>query len=521
MTRCEVRIASRTAAAVCFLVACAWSEALSINLPDGFAEELVVNGLELPVGMAFLPDGRLLVVEQKTARIRLVVGDSLAAIDPVTTVPDVRTDFFERGLLGVAVDPGFPVRPYVYVHCNDANAFVVRITRFTVGGDLAFAGNGSLTIDPATRYDVIASVPDNDDRHNGGTLRFGPDGMLYASFGEDHGGCAAQDTSGLRGVILRLDVSRLPPGPGGPPTPDLITPPGNPFPDGGVNARLIWAFGLRNPFRFGIDPSGVLTIGDVGQLTWEEVDRAPAGGLDFGWSRYEGPALYNASCALTLPDTPPIYAYSRSLAPGAAVICAGAYHAPAGASRPFPSEYEGDVFFSDYYDGYLRRLKGGGDTWGLAPPVPGQPGPGLWAWGLGSVSDYAVGPDGSLWCCRQYVDPYAPSGEIVRIVRTANTAVPGAEGPAPRFAWPYPSPARGTVHLAYTLAEPAEVELAILDLQGRIVRRLVPRAMETARSSVRIWDGRDDRGRALPAGIYLALLTAGGERVERRVALVR
>ena len=516
--RCE-RLLLQAAAWCVLLLACA-SAALAV--PEGFDEELVVSGLDRPAGMAFLPDGRLLVVELKTARVRLVVGDSLAAIDPVVTVPDVRNDFFERGLLGIVVDPGFPGRPYVYVHCNDDDALVVRVTRFTVGGDLTLTGNGSLTIDPASRHDVIASVPDNDDRHNGGTLRFGPDGMLYASFGEDHGGCAAQDTSGLRGVILRLDVSRLPPGPGGPPAPDLVTPPGNPFATGGLNARLIWAFGLRNPFRFGIDPvDGTLYIGDVGQLTWEEVDRAPVGGLDFGWSRHEGFALFNASCALTLPHTPPIHAYSR-ITSSASVICAGAYRAPAGAARPFPPEYEGDVFFSDYYDGFLRRLTGSGDAWAIAPPVPGQPGPDVWAAGLGAVSDYLVGPDGSLWYCRQYTNPFAPTGEIVRIVSTASTDVTGATvPPRVRFDAPCPSPARGVARLSYTLPAPAEVGLVVLDLGGRVVRRLVPPAVEAAGTRERVWDGHDDHGRAAPAGVYLAVLSVAGERLERRVALVR
>ncbi len=518
-----IRLETLAAAPACaLLLACAAPCARAqATLPDEFADELVVAGLALPAGMSFLPDGRLLFVEQKTARIRLIVNDALAAVDPVAVVPNVRTGA-ERGLLGIAVDPGFPARPYIYVHCTDASALVVRVTRFTLGGDLTFTGNGSLAIDPSTRYDLIANVPDSAPQHNGGTLRFGPDGMLYASFGEDGEGCAAQDTSGLRGVILRLDVSSLPPGGGGPPHPGLITPPGNPFPNGSLNARLIWAFGLRNPFRFHIDPlDGALYIGDVGEDVWEEVDRAPAGGLDFGWSRFEGPMVNDASCALTLPATSPIHAYQRS-SERAAVMTAGPYRRPPGASRPFPAEYEGDVFFSDFYDGFLRRLEGSGTSWVIAPPVPGQVDPDSWATGLTSVGDYAVGPDGSLWYCRQYITFSTPSGEIRRIVSTRITNVPRTVAPAGlRFAPVYPSPSPGAVHLAYTLAEPAEVALVVLDLNGRIVRRLVPRAVEAAGTHDRLWEGRDDRGRALPAGIYLALLTAGGERVERRVALVR
>src|SRR5690349_1924581 len=80
-------------------------------LPSGFTDQLLVGGLSFPTGMAFLPDGRLLFVEQFSARIRLLVNGALAATDPVCTVPSVRSGG-ERGLLGIAVDPGFPARPY-------------------------------------------------------------------------------------------------------------------------------------------------------------------------------------------------------------------------------------------------------------------------------------------------------------------------------------------------------------------------------------------------------------------------
>ncbi|HEY2954806.1 MAG TPA: PQQ-dependent sugar dehydrogenase [Candidatus Eisenbacteria bacterium] len=521
MTR-RVRRARAAIAALLLLSCAARGARAQATLPAGFTDQLVVGGLSSPCGIAFLPDGRLLLVEQLSARLRLVVNDALAAVDPVAVVPNVRTGG-ERGLLGIAVDPGFPARPYVYVHCTDLSAPVVRISRYTLGGDLGFTGNGSLTINLATRYDVLADVPDNASNHNGGTLRFGADGMLYASFGEDAQGCAAQDTSGVLGVILRLDVSQLPAGGGGPPAPGLITPAGNPFPGGGLNARLIWAFGFRNPFRFHIDPlNGALFVGDVGEQTWEEIDRVPQGGLDFGWPRYEANELHDASCALTLPATFPIHAYDRSSMSVAAVICAGPYRSPPGAARRFPSEYEGDCFFGDYYGGYLRRLKGSGTAWALAPPVAGQPSPDNWATGLGAASDYAIAADGSLWYCRQFTGGSGPTGVVRRIVNLTSTDVAGeARAARPLLAPPRPCPSAGETHLAYTLPAPAEVTLAILDLRGRRVRALVPRTREDAGVHDRVWDGRDGRGRSLPAGIYVAVLTAGSERVERRVARVR
>src|SRR5207249_1696226 len=114
----------------------------------------------------------------------------------------------------------------------------VEISRFTLGGDLSFTGDGILILDPASRYDVFR-VPDVHTTHNGGTVRFGPDGRLYASLGEDTNPCAAQDTSSNYGEIVRLDVSRLPAGPGSAPL-SLVAPPGNPFATvGGARSRLI------------------------------------------------------------------------------------------------------------------------------------------------------------------------------------------------------------------------------------------------------------------------------------------
>ena len=185
--------------------------------------------------------------------------------------------------------------------------------------------------------------------------------MLYVSLGEDAFPSAAQDTSTLRGVILRLDVSRLPDGPGSAAR-ALVTPPGNPFGStGGLNARLLWEYGLRNPFRLQVDPmTGTLLIADVGESTWEEVDLAPVGGLDFGWPHYEGDMVYS-SVALTGSPTFPIYVINHTTG-AKAVISAGIYRHPAGGTRAFPAEYEGDAFISDYYAGFMRRLHQTGCT---------------------------------------------------------------------------------------------------------------------------------------------------------------
>ncbi len=489
------------------------------SLPTDFEDGGVVSGLEFPTGFTFLPDGRVLVVEQKTARIRLIVNGALAAMDPVATIPDVRNTGGEQGLLGIAVDPGWPARPYLYVHCDDALTPAIRISRFTATGDLAFSADGSLTVDPATRYDLLNDAPDQAPNHNGGTLRFGLDGMLYASLGDD-GSCGAQDLVSLRGVLLRLDVSRLPAGPGGPAPRALITPADNPFAGSAdANQRLVWAYGLRNPFRFQVDAfDGSLWVGDVGQSAFEEIDHVTAGGHNFGWPAYEADAPSPLSCPGAVRGDDPVYFYDRS-GFTAAVICAGSYRRPAAAASGFPLDYEGNVFLNDYYKGFLRRLAPSGGGWALAPPVAGQPEPDNWGVGFQNVSDWAVGPDGALWYCRQADALFNPGTGAIRRI-TWDLSTPLANAPVQFFA-PVPSPARGGTRLSWLLPRVARVELDLFDAGGRRVRHLLGPEVQSAGPHGFNWDGLDDDGRALRPGLYLAHLVADGRAHDQRVALLR
>ncbi len=389
--------------------------------PTDFIDELRASGLSEPVGMAFLPDGRLLVVEQFSAAIKMVRN---GVVSTLTVVPNVQTGG-EQGLLGIAVDPRWPFQPHIYVHYTFAELpGTIRISRFTLSGDLTNTENGSLTLIPGLRYDLITDIANDFTNHNGGTVRFGPDGMLYVSLGEDARACLAQDSTELNGKILRLDVTRLPITPGGPPARSLITPPDNPFVNHpNANARLVWAMGLRNPFRFHIDaPTGDLFIADVGQSAWEEIDHATGPGLNFGWPWREGPDPLGAcGSGPTTGFTPPIHAFDHDIMTVA--ISAGLYRRNGGALQ-FPYSYEGDYFFSSYYDGALYRLKESGGSWFIAPQVPGQTGL-AWATGLQNAADFAIGPDGGLWYCRQGV------GTVRRISFIGVTAVDPAPLPGP------------------------------------------------------------------------------------------
>ncbi len=493
-----------------------------LTLPPDFADDLILGGITQPVGMAFLADGRLLFTERTNARIRLIVNGAIATTDPVITVPSVRTTGGEQGLLGIAVDPAWPGRPYLYIHYDYAGAATIRISRYTVGGDLTLSGDGSLTIDPATLYDILTDIPDNASNHNGGTLRFGPDGRLYVSLGDDASSCQAQDLAVLAGKILRLDVSGLPAGGGGPPAKTLITPADNPFvAHPNANARLIGYWGLRNPFRFGIDPAtGSLVIGDVGATTQEELSVVSALGRNLQWPIYEGDVPGPASCAGVDSSTftDPIHVYGRTQ--GRAVNGGVIYRRPGSGANRFPPEYDGDIFFSDFYSSWVRRLKKTGTTW-VPALTTGQPNPTDWATGGTWVSDWLTAPDGALWYCRMLSGGGAGLGQLRRIRYTGVLSVPPGPAPAVEFRAPFPSPSSGAVTFEYSLGVESIVEIAVHDLGGRRVAEVFgPEAKEPGPHSAP-WDGRDRAGRPVPAGIYLAALTVAGQRFERRFALVR
>lgn len=492
------------------------------TLPTSFSDQVLAASLNVPTGLAEVPDPasitnrRVLFVEQASARVALLIGGSVTTVG---IVPGV-TFGSERGLLGIAVDPGWPARPYLYVHCTDGRSGNhVAVSRFTLTGDLAFTGTGQFVFDAASRYDLRANFPDNASNHNGGTVRFGPDGKLYVSLGDDASGCPAQDLTVAAGKILRLDVSRLPGSGGGPAPYALIAPADNPFAaNADSTARLVYAEGLRNPFRFNIDRvSGALVVGDVGETSWEEVDFLPTAGMDLGWPVYEANAAY-LSCVQTppAPFTAPIAWYDHPT--GYAIIGGPCYRRPASGTLRFPPEFEGDVFFLDYYSGLLRRVKLTGGTWAPAAS-PGQPSGQNWGEGLTSVSDMVEFSDGALWYCRQ-TQGSASTGEIRRIVYSGSTNVPPPEQPVVALSAPRPNPARGGATLAWTQPPGARATLAIYGPDGHRVRTLIDGEVAAGGPQLKTWDGLDDHGRRAHAGIYFVKLDVNGLKRTARLSLL-
>jgi uncharacterized repeat protein (TIGR01451 family) len=256
-------------------------------------------------------DRRLFVVE-KAGAIRIAAApDATFAPFFLDIEERVISDGFEQGLLGLAFHPHYAENGYFYVNYthDTGDGVVSRVSRFQVTANPNFA-------DPDSEQ-ILLQFEQPGSNHNGGALHFGPDGYLYIATGD--GGSAgdpwnnAQDTAVLLGKLLRIDVD----GNGQPPDCDpdgaYTIPADNPLSDGPDGAcDEIWAYGLRNPWRFSFDSAtGDLYIGDVGQGFWEEIDRQPAGvgGLNYGWRCYEGTHEFKMGDCANSGYTFPIFEY--------------------------------------------------------------------------------------------------------------------------------------------------------------------------------------------------------------------
>ena len=276
--------------------------AFALTLPaQEISTELFVSGLNSPVDIQDARDnsGRLFIVEQ-TGRIRIVLNGQLQS-QPFLEIRNRVTTGSERGLLGLAFPPGFSQSQRFYVNYTGAGGHTV-ISMFTVSGDPDVANSGSEVV--LLKYNQPFA------NHNGGQLAFGPDGMLYIGSGD--GGSAGdpnnngQSLNTLLGKLLRVDVESQPG--------VLRIPANNPFVNAPNSRGEIWAYGLRNPWRFSFDPEvGELWIADVGQNNFEEVNRLGSSidGANYGWRRMEGLQCFEPNCVMAGLALP-VHAYSHS-----------------------------------------------------------------------------------------------------------------------------------------------------------------------------------------------------------------
>jgi glucose/arabinose dehydrogenase len=296
-----------------------------------------VAELQQPVAMAVRPGDRAVYVAEQTGAVRALRAGKVDPT-PVVDISDQVTAGGEQGLLGLAFSPD---GRFLYLNFTDTDGDS-RVVELTMQGGRADPGSLRL----------LLQVDDPFANHNGGQLAFGPDRLLYIAFGDGGGGGDpegnGQSLGTLLGKILRIDPRPA----GGRP---YRVPSGNPFVGRGGARPEIWAYGLRNPWRFSFDPAtGDMWIGDVGQNAWEEVDHEPAksGGRNYGWDRREGRHAFEGERPAGAVD--PVIEYGRE--GGACTVIGGSVYW----GRRIPG-LRGAYLYGDYCAGWVRaaRARGG------------------------------------------------------------------------------------------------------------------------------------------------------------------
>ena len=335
------------------------------NLPAGFAESQIATGLN-PTTMTFAPDGRLFLCE-KSGRVRVVKqvsGTWTLLATPFVDFTSVVDNQNERGLMSVCFDPQFNSNGWVYVYYTrkEGTRRFHRVGRYTSGGDIASGGETAI-------FDLSdlggAGV------HNGGGLRFGADGRLYISTGENGNGGNAQNTGNQLGKVLRING-------------DGSIPTDNPnYNSYSGNNRAIVALGLRNPFTLAVQrTTGLLYVNDVGS-SYEEIHRYDTNVTpvhrNYGWSGIDGPRTSQTPPA---GYSDPVNAYNTNKS----AICGGDFYHPLSPGvDAFPAAYSGRYFFCDYA-GWIKYID------------PANPGTSLdFATNVARPVDVEIAPDGALW----------------------------------------------------------------------------------------------------------------------------
>lgn len=319
------------------------SVAYAASAPLALALQEVASGLSAPIFLTAPPgDSRLFILE-RAGRVRVVQNGSLLAT-PFLDISTLTTTSGERGLLSLAFHPQYASNGYFFIYYTNLAGDIV-IERRQVS-----AGNANVA-DALSALTILTIAHPTFSNHYGGLLSFGPDGYLYAGTGD--GGSAgdppgnAQNTNVLLGKLLRLDVNASTV------AQPYAIPAGNPF-AGTAGARAeIWAYGLRNPWRYAFDvPAQLLYIADVGQDNREEVDVRPVGqaGNNYGWNIMEGTQCYNSASCNQAGLVLPVIDYGHDSAGGCSITGGYVYR---GTALP---ELAGQYLYSDYCSGWLKSF---------------------------------------------------------------------------------------------------------------------------------------------------------------------
>lgn len=344
------------------------SPAFISNTSEGFQTTTIVSELFLPTYAVYAPDGRIFIAH-KDGTIR-VVKDGILLEEPLVVIPNVNT-YQDRGLNSIALDPNFATNGYMYVaYTHDVNpddftgVKASRVIRLTITGDTAPMASqqivlGSLVGTPANpscdSYPAGSDcIPSDARTHSIDQLLFMSDGTLIVSNGDgssdltvNNQAMRAQSLTSLSGKIIRINT-------------DGTGVADNPFYTGNPNDNRskIWAYGMRNPFRFSIKPgTDTLFVGDVGWGSWEEINVVEPG-QNFGWPCFEGDEFLLGYSTFSLCQTlqnngttvEPLHFYPH---PPSSAVVGGAFYS----GTEYPQEYQGAYFFGDYARNSISTLQ--------------------------------------------------------------------------------------------------------------------------------------------------------------------
>jgi glucose/arabinose dehydrogenase len=323
----------------------------------GFASEQVTSlGAYGPISLTWAPDGRMF-IWQKNGIVRIFKNGQLLSTPFLDFSSKVNT-YNDNGMWGLAFDPGFATNRYVYLtyiyepngNPNDPSPKIARLVRVTASSsnpDVMQAG---------TEVALLDNLPNDYATHSIGTIRFAADGTMFVGngdgaspYGVDANAFGAQQLDNVRGKLFRLNT-------------DGTAPPDNPFYTDPNSVRSkVWAYGLRNPYRFSLHPTtGEPFLADVGWNDAEEIDRGTSGG-NYGWPCYEGRAPqsgYQAAipqCASVTEVIGPIISYTHSagdLGQGGTCIVGGDFYS----GNLYPQMFQGNYFYADYSGNWIHRL---------------------------------------------------------------------------------------------------------------------------------------------------------------------
>lgn len=446
---------------------------------------------DFPVDLQNAGDGtnRLFVVEKAG---KIWVFENHRTVTAVTLFLDIESqvdsDHREEGLLGLTFHPAYPESGYFYVNYTTESPDQSIISRFRVSATDPDSADASSEV-------VLLAIDQPLDRHNAGQLAFGPDGFLYIAMGEGGVDANAQDLMTLLGSIMRIDVDS---------TQDSLNyaiPADNPFVGNTSGYREeIYAYGLRNPWRFSIDPvTGWLWLGDVGHDAWEEVNIVESG-KNYGWPIMEGAECYRGGPCDTTGLTLPVWAYAHP-GPGPARAITGGHvyrypSVPDLYGKYVCADYQGEIYAIDYD--------------GISPPID------TLLFDLSAeLSTFGVDENNELYFCNSL------SGKIYKFFPAVVSAIePPASPSAFSLAQNHPNPFNPVTSIRFEVPHRSFVTLRVHDVTGRRVQTIL-RGWRGAGEHTARWDGTDSSGNMVSSGIYFCSLESGDRRVTRKMVFLK